>query len=380
MGDSDREQWSERWQNALARFQPFAAIYEGSRFAGSDRIVKDYLGIPAELPIPVTFQHGVPTGTSASTFDIEKPEPLFLALTEEGARAAEPLKPVLRFPHPWLMLPPMMNDGASKPRRTLFIALPSGPGNNQRLYDAISSSDLPRPWSILLKWRGLNKDDFDWWRARDFAVHTAGYPSGASFYLNLRSIIASHDRVVLPYATSLAVFAAAMSKRIEIISDVDMHYVTEADLIVPNDGEALVTWNKLLSEDVDIAQQEAFRLLGVPFLADKDVMSARLFDAFQEVDNPVHLAGVPKGVITTVLTTAWKQGVPVPKLLPTPVHTIARKFMHLAGLNRLTLVTGNEFHHFGITQGPGLRLTPCRAYQVGRKIGLGEAPRTELRG
>lgn len=362
------------WRALLARFAPFAHLYDGSRFAGSDRIVKNYLGIPADLPLPLTFQHGVPTGTDPIPVDIHKAEPLFVATTEQLAQEASPIKAVLRFPHPWLLLP---DTGAADAiaQGTLFIGPPSGPQNNQNFLEAISKLSLPSPWTIMVKSRASKPEDHQWWAERGFRVCSAGPPDTADFYVRQHSALAQHECVAVPYMSTIAVFAAAMGKPVIAVTGVNVQWV-ESPAGLPVQSEAARrTWSKLLSDDRDIARQEALRLLGAPFLAGSDDLRSRLEAAVTAVEQPVYVHGVSNKTVARLMTGLMRRGFPIEKFRPTPFHTIWRKLLYLTGLNTVHVVSGDMFAHYGLANGPGLQVVACRAARVGRKINIGQAPR-----
>jgi len=366
------------WCDLLAPFAPFARLYDGSRFAGSDRIVKDYLGIPPGLPLPVTFQHGVPTGMDPIPVDIHKNEPLFLATTEELAREASAFKPVLRFPHPWLLLPET-GAGDAVAQGTLFIAPPSGPVNNENLFGAIMELALPRPWSIMVKSRASTPGDRSWWMDRGFQVCSAGAPDSADFYVRQQSALARHECIAVPYMSTIAVFAAAMGKAVIPVTGVEVQWVESAAGLPVQSDAVRTTWARLLSSDVEVARKEALRLLGAPFLAGKDQLRSRLEAAVGGLEQPVHVHGVSNKAAARLLTELMRRGVPIEKFRPTPLHAIWRKLLYVTGLNVVQVVSGDMFAHYGLADGPGLKVFACRAARVGRRINIGQAPKKLLR-
>ena len=377
-GKDDRQQdRASHWRDLLDPFAPFAHLYDGSRFAGSDRIVKNYLGIPPDLPLPVTFQHGVPTGMDPVPVDIHKNEPLFLATTEELALEASAFKPVLRFPHPWLLLPET-GAGDAFAQGTLFIGPPSGLRNNENLLGAIMELELPKPWSIMIKSRARTPGDRQWWTERGFRVCSAGAPDTADFYVRQQSALAKHECIAVPYMSTIAVFAAAMGKPVIAVTGVDVQWVeSAAGLPVQSEG-ARRTWARLLSGDRDIAREEALRLLGAPFLSGKDQLRARLEAAVAALEQPVHVRGVSNKAAARLVTALMRRGVPIEKFRPTPLHAIWRKLLYVTGLNIVHVVSGDMFAHYGLADGPGLKVVACRAARVGRRINIGQAPKKLL--
>src|SRR4051794_14902234 len=89
----------------LDRLARFAWVYDSPRFAGAGDIVRSYLGLPRDFVLPITFPHGVDTHNINGAEDLRRIEPIYAAVRPDIAAVVERVKSVLRFPHPWLMLP-----------------------------------------------------------------------------------------------------------------------------------------------------------------------------------------------------------------------------------------------------------------------------------
>jgi hypothetical protein len=363
----------------IATLQRYAWLYDSQRFAGAGDIVRDFLNLPKDFVLPITFPHGVDTHNLGAVEDLGRIEPIYLAVRRDIAEAAEREKIALRFPHPWLMLPPPEEtvDGAG----TLFVAPPSGADNNQNLFEAASRSGLPRPWGISLKYRGLDPGDSNWWQERGFEPLSAGPPMNRHFYMNQRGIIARFKVVALAYPSSMATFAAFLGKPIIALPDVKIWFVGSRQSLpfYKLESNQLVTrtWNALLGSDRHHAKNMALELLGAPFLASKQELRTRLLDALRTVDSPVHLPGVRSRAFRSMLMGLLGRGFPAQKLLPNPIAAGTRKLCHLFNCNRPCLFEARLLAHYGIVGDPegSFRHRRVWGFQVGRGLGLGEGPK-----
>ncbi len=366
-----------------ANLKPYSWLWTTGQFGGSARIVRDYLDLDDDDVLPIVFPHGIDADTNAVAEDATRYEPLYLAVRKAIGDLAAPIKPVLYFPHPWLMLPPP--EDAPAAQGTLFVAPPSSPRNNLNLYEAICKSDLPKPWGIMLKFRGLDERDFAWWRERGFATHTAGPSSSPDFYLNQRQALLQYETVALSYLSSIAVLASNLRRKLVGIPDVDMHIVSPIDydrVYINHDRREIVTgtWGILLGEDREAAYRLSLNLMGAEFMAPKEELRRRIIEAIAKIDEPVYFDGIDNRHLRRMLTWLVAKGVHVNKLLPNPASAALRKIAFLLGLNRVGIMSGSEFSHFGMLgHDKRFEFHRTRAFRVGRGSHLGEGPKRDYK-
>lgn len=364
-----------------AALKPYEWLWTTGKFGGAAQIVRDYLELDADDVLPFVFPHGIDADTNAVAEDATAFEPIYLAVREEIGALARPLKPVLYFPHPWLLLP--LPEVLPIGEGTLFVGPPSGPGNNSNLYDAIRSLDLPKPWGISLKYRGLDKGDFTWWQDRGFRTHTAGLVSSPDFYRIQRETLLRYETVALPYLSSIAVLASNLRRKVVGIPDVEMSVVTGPDydsIYINHDRRDLVsrTWGTLLGSDRDAAYQLSLDLMGAKFLAPPSTLRAQIQSSIATIREPVYLHGVRSAWMRRAITAMLSRGIPVHKFLPNPLTAAMRKMTYALNINRIGIMIGSEFSHFGLLGGDKkFEFYRARGYHVGRNSGLGDGLKRE---
>lgn len=362
------------------RFGAFDWLYETGNFARAGDIARAYLGLRSGTPLPFVFPHGVDTGENPEPEDVDRAEPVYLAVREDIGAQAAALKPVLNFPHPWLLLPKtqaVLEEGEG----TLFIGAPSGPDNNENLYAAIQRLDLPKPWGIMLKFRGLDPADFEWWEARGFVTHTAGTAASIDFYPNQRAALMQYRTIAVSYLSTIAVFAALLGRQVALVPGAALQFVTgpNSDFVRHDRKEEVgAAWSRLLSDDREVRTAEAKRLLGQAFLAPPTELRARISASLATVKDEYYLPSLPSWLSRRQTAQLLRRKVPVHKLLPNPFRTVAGKLAWQLGWSRIGVISGNELAHFGLADGEPYSFTTCRSRDVGRRIGLGEGPKKSL--
>jgi hypothetical protein len=367
-------------RDQLARLSRFAWLYQSPLFAGAGDIVRTYLDLPPDFVLPITFPHGVDTHNAGDIEDLSRIEPVYLAPRPDIADRAEGRgKIALRFPHPWLMLRPQHEP--IKSCGTLFVAPPSGVDNNRSFHEAVHALSLPKPWGISLKYRGLDSGDSEWWRERGFVPLSAGPSNSGDFYLNQRRILAQFDIIALAYPSSMSTFAASLGKKVVAIPDVEISFVGNAQSLpfyhLRNNDQVTSTWSMLLGEDRAAAKAKALELLGAPFMAPREELRERLFDAIRGIQEPIYLPTVRSAVTRRLVAAMLARKIPAHKLLPNPLAAGARKLRHLLNCDRPYLIEARLFAHYGIIGDPtdAFRYRRYWSFQLGRRPGLGEGPK-----
>ena len=356
-----------------------SAIYQSARLYGADNILRAYIGLPGQDPLPITIPHGVDFYHLRRDLDIDCHEPVYLAWREDIAQRVKNVKLVLRFPHPWLFL--LDGFAATRGKGTLFIAPPPSIEGFIRMYERILGGSYPTPWGVLIKQRGVRPEDFDWWRAKGFSVHTAGSIEDPAFYYNLRDIIEVYEVVASPNMSSAVIFGVAMERLARAIPDVGLSGIDIPDIgdvIDLEDREGLVssTWHDLLSEDRAVALHCARTLLGARYMDTRDALRSRYFAALAQVKCPLHLSPITDGFAYRILATLIKAGVPLHKFFPHPFRKTLTKLLGYLRLNRLSITVGSDFAHYGICGNSGrLAIQNVFAFQLGHSVSPGQAVR-----
>lgn len=320
--------------------------------------------------LPLTIPHGVDFYHLRRDLDVDCHEPIYLAVREDIAERVANTKQVLRFPHPWLLA--IQSHVRSNGAGTLFLAPPPSEHDFQLLYDAIPSGDYAKPWGVLIKEREAKAGDFEWWSARGFTTHSAGKIADQNFYQNLKEIISRYELVASPNMSSALIFAVAMGKKVQAIPDIelmqlDVYSIEKYAVLEGVEVEKVRhVWTQLLSNDQAAAINQARELLGYQYMDSPERLRERFIAATNSVTMPVHLSPMKDGLLYMLCIHLIHSGIPVQKLFPNPFRKLIEKILALFGLNRLSVLYGSDFSHYGIAGSAGsLEVRAAFAFQLG---------------
>jgi hypothetical protein len=363
----------------IIQFNKYNKFYSNARLFGSGKIIRDYLSLPDTDSLPLTVPHGIDYYHWRLDIDSSNFEPIYLACREDIAQRVEVFKTALRFPHPWLLL----TDKYEPPEGcgTLFIAPPPSSSNFSHLYEKILEGEYPLPWGILIKERGIEPQHFDWWESKGFCIHSAGSIEDQAFFYNLRDIFARYKSVASPNMSSAVILAVSMGRLARAIYDVEISAVdvpNAADAVYLDDRNGMIsnTWFDLLSTDRGVALRCANSLLGACYMDSKDVLRDRYFEALSRVKSPLCLYPLRAGTLCrlTCLLIGW--GVPVQKFFPNPISKVISGLAKLLGFNRLSVIVGSDFAHYGIGGNcKKFEIKKVFVFQLGRSVEPGQALR-----
>ena len=239
----------------------FSRLYKSASLYGASNIVKEYLGLSGDCVLPITIPHGVDFYHLRRDLDLDGYEPIYLAFREDIAKRAGVVKLVLKFPHPWLLL--TKGEVESCGSGTLFIAPPPSEQDFQKMLDSISLDSYERPWGVLIKERGTQRSDIEWWESKGFITHSAGLIGNQDFYKNLRNILSLYRVVASPNMSSAVIFAVAIGKYARAIPNVSLAQVDVRNIENILFLDDLVgkkirqVWNNLLTFNQKIALKQA---------------------------------------------------------------------------------------------------------------------------
>lgn len=253
---------------------------------GADRIFNQWVGLDPDSVVPLSIAHGVDFSHWTEPVDIEKVEPIHWAYNREILSRSTTHKPSILAPHPLMMLgeqpAPAENLG------TLVIAAPPGPENDKNLY--CSLKHLKGPISILVKPRGNFNASIEYWKRQGFNALTAGQ-EGPEFYQNLHRILSGANRVVGCNFSSALVFASALGKEVELLSNYWHHtYLKKfghVDYVNPAVREIVVTF---LHRGINEAKRVSRRLLGVDAQPDRMLVRNSYLEAIDRLRLPLHFS------------------------------------------------------------------------------------------
>lgn len=195
------------------RLKRFEGLYRLSRYMGAADILRKFLGLSDDAPVPLSLSHGVDFGHYHHPCDIDVVEPLHWSYNREIHDAASAIKPSIFAPHPWAIT--THTRTVPRSRGVLVVGPPPSPENDQRLYELIKT-DANADWTVLVKARGEYQGSIAFWTEQGLNAITARGPDG-SFYERLFGIIAGFDTIVGCTFSSALVFAASLGKNVALL-------------------------------------------------------------------------------------------------------------------------------------------------------------------
>jgi hypothetical protein len=239
---------------------------------------------------------------------------------------------------------------------TLFIAPTPGYDNFEQLYNGIQAQDFAEPWGVLLKDRGLIKEDFEWWKARGFRTHCLGDYTNPNYFQDLEKILTKYDEVATAHFSSAAIFGASLARRVRIITNVCMRFNYYLDfgqgdfLNFKEDkyGNLKSTWTKLTSSDLNLAQETALQLLGSEYMGSREELKKRYLDAVSKITKPLHLYPLGESFLYRFFLKIIEFGIPIYKIYPSPVRKLMTRLISAIGFQSFIYVVSADFHDYEI--------------------------------
>src|SRR3990167_2556801 len=198
----------------LKWIKKFDSLYHSAKYLGSDLILKNYLNLPADFPVPLSLAHGVDFGNSHLPGDIYRIEPIHWSTDLEMHEKALKIKQSILMPHPWMML--YQEKTVRAPYKDILVvgAAPSK-FNDENLYHALQDTGI-KSFDILVKLRGDVSDSLSYLNSVGAGVVSAGVLDH-NFYHRLYEIISQYKYVVGCTLSSAIFFASALEKKIILL-------------------------------------------------------------------------------------------------------------------------------------------------------------------
>lgn len=267
--------------------RPFQRLYASSRYMGADQILRRFLKLADDRPVPLSLAHGVDAGQYRNALDVEAIEPLHWSNNRGIHDAAIKVKPSILAPHPWAIVADARTTPAG--RGVLLIGPPPSPENDERLHDLVKSESLV-DWGVLVKVRGEHQGSMRFWNQRGLKTVTAG-TADTSFYERLYGIISSYDTVVGCSFSSALIFAASIGKKVTLLRDYAWeiyeasNFLSEIWLESPRARQIV----RVFADGSHEEKQEASRkLLGFDMLGEPDRIRNDLDAAIASLERPFH--------------------------------------------------------------------------------------------
>lgn len=269
---------------ALTKYE---RLYTNSRYMGATVILRKFLGLAGDAPVPLSLSHGVDFGHCHHPMDVDAIEPIHWSCNSTIHDVAVKSKASIMAPHPWAITVHGRTRQAG--RGVLVIGPPPSPENDQRLYELIKN-DVRPDWAILVKARGHHEGSSEFWRTRGVKATTAGGPDDG-FYERLYEIVANHRTVVGCTFSSALVFAASIEREVVLLRN----YFYEAyepanyeDEVNFKSERARSFVGRFASGDRQSRATESQSLLGFGMLDEQERIRGNLLEAIHSLRRPFH--------------------------------------------------------------------------------------------
>lgn len=196
----------------LVRYQ---SLYRASLYMGAARILRQFLGLAENAPIPLTLSHGVDCAQYRNALEVESVEPLHWSYNRDIHETASRVKPSVMAPHAWAIVANGMQRVAGS--GVLLIGPPPSPENDERLFRLIANEHLAN-WTVLVKARGEYQGSVRYWNSRGLRTITGGKPD-ENFHERLYTMLSRFETVVGCSFSSALLFAASIGKQVVLLRD-----------------------------------------------------------------------------------------------------------------------------------------------------------------
>lgn len=292
----------------LSELTRYKKIYTSSDRMGAACILRKYLNLGEEFPIPLSISHGVDLDNSSDVVDAKVVEPIHWAYNENVYTRACRIKAAVKLPHPWMILRQQKH-----PRRSggvLIIGPPPGTSNDKNLLRELLNRGITSG-DLLLKFRGTVESSRSFWLEKGFGVVSAGYPDRL-FYHRLFDIISRYELIVSGTLSSAVVFGSALNTKCELLEN---YFFSAYDVVEYLDmtdfaSSRARTFVRLLRENKQKdASYMAQDILGESFLGAGDELKEHLMSAIASLKYPVYFGSSANPIMrSAMLAIALRSG------------------------------------------------------------------------
>lgn len=268
----------------LRRFEP---LFKHSRHLAADDVLRRYLGVGADYPIPLTISHGVDFGFSTVGYDVFAVEPIYWATNPRSYELAARVKPAIKIPHPFLLA--SLDRDLPAGEGTLVVGPPPGPVNDARLANLLTGYD-PAATTILVKPHPNFDKSAAFWGGRGYRTVCLA-DEGPPTYDRMVSLFSRYAEFVGCTVSSAIFFGAALGKGVTLMRGfryaayeaMAIHSVM--DYRSPQAGAVV---KALAGGSVAETSDLARRLLGSEFVRDPAEIRAEIEHAVRQLAWPLH--------------------------------------------------------------------------------------------
>ena len=292
----------------LEQIKKYEKLYKSASSMGGARILRKYLGLNSDFPVPLSLAHGVDMDHCYTAMDVQAIEPIHWSYNNSIYKRAKEFKSSIELPHPWLML--KSNRAKKKGTGTLVIGPPPGKRNDTALLASLNKLEI-ESYDLLLKHRGDVDASRDFWVLNGVNVITAGGRDDF-FYDRLFDCLENYEYVIGCTLSSALFFAASIGCKCRLIEDYSFYtYDTRDYLEVVNYESAVARgFVNLLKSNSDFAASEfALELLGKKYLDNVENNKKNLLDLMGEIKSPINCNGKYRCILAGfMLRVPWFLG------------------------------------------------------------------------
>lgn len=268
--------------------QKFNQLYVLAKKMGSEDILRSFLELDQEIPLPLSISHGVDMNHLIYAQDVLSIEPIHWCYNNAIFDRATKIKPSIKLPHPWIILMNSMPPIDAK-KKLLIIGPPAGKTNDQNLLKSLSEQNIFEA-DILIKKRGETDQSESFWIEEGFGVVSAGN-SDSEFYMRLFKIISNYESIISCSMSSALIFAAALGKECSVLEDYHMvTYELEdyTNFISFHQSIGKKFLEIMSSDSFESLQNFSQNILGIQFMSNQKIMKDQLILNLKELDSPFY--------------------------------------------------------------------------------------------
>jgi hypothetical protein len=254
---------------------------------GSARILREYLELDENYPVPFSISHGVDMNhTTSCAMDVNGVEPIHWCYNRMIYERASKVKPTIKFPHPWLLL--KSKQRVSSGSGILVVGPPPGKSNDAKLLECLNGLGI-HSYDMLIKYRGEADDSQEFWKRNGVNFITAG-PADDYFYERLFEILNKYEIVIGCTLSSALFFAASIDRKCELIQNYSYSAYDSPDYASLFDFNAKIPrdFSRLLcAKEYVLASKLACEVLGSEYFLSLAELKSILSKAIESTTRPV---------------------------------------------------------------------------------------------
>jgi hypothetical protein len=273
------------WNMEMNKLFKYNKYYTSSRLMGSDVILRRYLGLDDDFPVPLSISHGIDMQHTVRPFDIDNIEPLHWAYNNEIYSRSSVIKKSIKIPHPWMLI---KHEQHNPIYPLLIIGPPPGIKNDIDMLEALKKNNI-RSGHILIKKIKETERSEKFWNDKSFKVVTAGWRD-EGFYYRLSLILNRYEKIYSATLSSAIFFAASIGLKSRFIYGYN-HYHYEMsgfEKKINFDAQPPRFAAKLIADENDKDfSQFAKAILGNEYNKSKEDILFRYNDTLKSIESPV---------------------------------------------------------------------------------------------